>query len=418
MFFFEHKINIMKSYFQSISSRLSLFFLSLFIIFFLSVYFNQNINAAEVTDIEVQSHSNYLRVIVNINQSVNYNIVNSLQDKQYFYINIYNITKPYKKSELTFQDQRVSGIKIPYYPEHRILRVVFYASPKIQYNITTLSNPARLVIDVTEKGFAPSEIYRKKIVVIDPGHGGKSLGGRSAKKVNDAYVYEKTLTLQMAKKLKALFDSTPNITAYLTREEDKKNEKGELNYLGLKDRIVFSEKHKGDIFISIHCNDSRGHQATKVRGIEFYYWNETSSNDAAVKYLEELNNDESLDVDISNGNAKLRNLLTNVLKDKLEEWTTESAKFCELLNSSFKESAYYKYNNRGIKSARFKVLENYNMPAVLIETGFINNNDELKKLMSPTFQDMIVGRIFNSVNNYFAKEDPKFQPNSIKVSTE
>jgi N-acetylmuramoyl-L-alanine amidase len=58
------------------------------------------------------------------------------------------------------------------------------------------------------------------------------------------------------------------------------------------------------------------------------------------------------------------------------------------------------------------------MPAVLIETGFINNSEDLKRLMDPSFQDMIVKRIFNAINAYFAMEDPKFQPVYLKINSD
>ncbi len=373
--------------------------------FFITSNFAYPVN---ITDVNYQSTENFLRVVIYLNESADYNIVNSLQDKKYFYINLYNISKPYITTDIAISDQRVSSLKTAYYPEHKILRFVFYTKPTIQYNITALSKPSRLVVDISEKGFAASEIYRKKIVILDPGHGGKSLGGRSVKKVSGNYIYEKDITLKICKKVKEYFEKTQNVTVFSTRDKD--------DYISLKDRILFSEKYKGDIFVSVHCNDTRGHVFTKAKGVEFYYWNEQGSDDAAVNYLEELNNDETLEIDISSNNSKLRNILTNVLKDKLEQETTESMKFCNFLDDIFRESEYFRVNNRGIKSARFKVLENYNMPAVLVETGFINNSDEIKKLISPEFQDLVARKIFNSINKYFAKEDPKFQPTYLTLN--
>lgn len=361
----------------------------------------------EVTDVSWKQEKEYLRIIVNLSNNSNYNIVNSLQEKNYFYINIYEITSSYKFQELPINDERLRSAKSFFYPEHKILRFVFYANASINYNITSVANPPRIVIDITNEGFSPTQIYRKKIVIIDPGHGGLSLGGRSLKKVRGTYIYEKSLTLKIAKKLKELFDSSSNIIAFMTREDD--------TFVSLKDRLLFSEKYKGDVFASIHCNDTRGYKITRASGVEFYYWNEKGSTDAAVAYLEELNNDKTLEVDLSSNNTKLHNILTNVLKDKLEAETAESTKFCGYLNNAFKDFDYFNLHNRGIKSARFKVLENYNMPAVLIETGFINNNSELDYLMSSDFQQKVAVAIYNAINTYFSMEDPKFQPTLVKT---
>lgn len=385
-------------------------FMSLFAILFvtfLSAFMTVHAADIQVANVDTQSQDSFIRIVINLTENTKYNIVNSLQDKKYFYINLYNISKPYKVDSLSIKDKRVSGIRLQYFEEHKILRFVFYTNSNVYYNITNPQSPARIVVDISDKDFIPTEIYKKKIVIIDPGHGGKSLGGRSMKKINGKYVYEKDLTLSMSKKVKKLLDATPNIVTFMTRNDD--------SYLSLKERIDFSKQYKGDIFVSIHCNDTRGHQVTTAKGVEFFYWNENASTDAAIAYLEELNNDENLDNNIAVNDPKVKNILKNVLEDNLEAQITESSKVCGFLNDSFCETDYFRINNRGIKSARFKVLENYLMPSVLIETGFINNNDDFKNLTSDSFQEIIAKSIYNSIIAYFAKEDPKFQMSLLKV---
>ncbi len=282
------------------------------------------------------------------------------------------------------------------YPQSHIVRLIFYLYSPAQYEVRLTETPPALTVDIVGQS-GSARLTPKKVVIIDPGHGGDSKGARSSRKVNGRYIWEKDLNLVIAKVLKEVIDSSPNMTAFLTRTRDKD--------MTLTERIAFAEHHRGDVFISIHCNATRGYEATRAQGIELFYWNEKGSDNAAVKYLEELENEGQLNI---NGSKQNATLFRNLLKDKLEVEKNKSIEVCNNVSTALKDIAYFRKYNRGIKSARFRVLVNYYMPALLIECGFINNPTEVKHLLDRKFHVNLARSVFNGLNLYFAQKDMNF----------
>ena len=236
-------------------------------------------------------------------------------------------------------------------------------------------------------------------IVIDPGHGGKSRGARSAYKINGRYVWEKDVVLSVSKRLKHLIDASPHLVCVLTREDDY--------YVSLGERVDFAQNLNADMFVSIHCNAGPGFKPTKARGIEFFCWSERGSRNEALRFLERLENDENV------ASPKERNnqiLFTRLLRDSLTYQKEASYRLCEALDKEFRRYPYFQRYNRGIKEARFRVLANGGMPAVLIEIGFISNKYEARHLVDSHFKGIIARAIFNGINRYFASIDSNFVP--------
>jgi len=143
-------------------------------------------------------------------------------------------------------------------------------------------------------------------------------------------IWEKEVNLLIAKVLKEVINSSPNMTAFLTRTHDKD--------MTLTERIAFAERHRGDVFLSIHCNATRGYEATRAQGIELFYWNEKGSDNAAVRYLEELENEGQLNI---NGSKENATLFKNLLKDKLEVEKNKSIEVCSNISTALKHIAYF-----------------------------------------------------------------------------
>jgi N-acetylmuramoyl-L-alanine amidase len=219
-----------------------------------------------------------------------------------------------------------------------------------------------------------------KVIVLDPGHGGKDPGAEGANGLQ-----EKNIVLEIAKKLKARIEKDLDVEVLLTREDD--------SFVSLKERTAFANANDADLFISIHINAAEN---KKANGIEMYY-------------LSEAKNDES------RAAQALENSVVEEFegKEALQEYTQADYVISDLIQSAqLIESINlaYKFQNntileteardRGVKSANFFVLRGAYMPSVLMELGFISNPEEGKKLNSDAYQDKLVESMYYGIKSF------------------
>ena len=401
-----------------------------------------------MTQINVSSRKDYNRVDLQFDQPVRHNAVNSVADSGYFYIDVYGITTSYKRRVLSGTDQLLRQSEAVSYPELSVLRLAFFTIDRdVEFRVNMTANPPRLVVEAmrppgygkiaaptatptrlpgqTNSGDVagvvpspaaglPASMMRgvpgarleqasvgagaKKIVIIDPGHGGATDGARSSVLVEGRQIAEKDLTLQFASQLQRAINNTPNMVAILTRPDDRS--------LGLEERVRFAEDHTGDLFISIHMNDGSGNP--NAAGIEFYSLSDRGTTDAAVREVERRENDTG-GAPATGYTPLLKRNLTDLERNKLEDWGKEGRVLCEELERSFLGVPYFRQHNRGVKSAAFVVLQNFKMPAVLVEVGFVTNTEELARLMNPQFQQRVAERLCYGIGRYFNMLDPAFK---------
>ncbi|MGI8908653.1 MAG: N-acetylmuramoyl-L-alanine amidase family protein [Candidatus Sumerlaeaceae bacterium] len=419
--------------------------------------------AATVNSIAWDSQPQYNRFIMQFDELPKYNTVDSLQQSKLFYVDVYGLKQSYNHRLLQVDDNTLKYVDALSYPEHGVLRLVFYTKEGTSsFKVQTVNDPPRLVIDTVREGsaqpaaapnaqasasqmtgsanltvnatpvpaasalaqasFAPSTSVpnipqpssrprstgssTRKIVIIDPGHGGANSGAKSRAQVNGQSVLEKDLALQFAYQLKKAIDSSPNMVALVTRVDDSN--------VGLQERVQFAEKNEGDLFVSLHMNDGAGN--SNARGLEVYFMNDKATVDGAARAVEERENVEVGSATKKNGNSLLKELMTGYERDRLLDWQYESSAFCRHLEQAMLTIPYYSANYRGIKSANFAVLKNFMMPAVLLEIGFITNAEDLKFLVNPEFQQVTAIVVFNAINSYFAYTDQSFKPQQRNVS--
>ncbi|MCX7048547.1 MAG: N-acetylmuramoyl-L-alanine amidase [Candidatus Sumerlaeota bacterium] len=251
---------------------------------------------------------------------------------------------------------------------------------------------------------------RKKIIIIDPGHGGKSWGAVSAKLPGLGYLNEKDIVMKVSLELEKLIKQSSNMTPSLTRRDD--------TYISLNERCEFSKQHNGDLFISIHCN-AAGLGEPSAHGVEFYYLNPKGESSTAHHMLEDLENDRGIvDVKKTPGAGDLANILKGLTESRMAEYASESRRFTDVMNRQFQTASYPGFTkyNRGPKSANFNVLRQATpRAAMLLEIGYLSQAEEARHLADDAFQKMVARLVFNALNDYFADRDPDFKPTRVAL---
>ena len=299
------------------------------------------------------------------------------------------------------------------------VRVVLDIDNIKDYKIFRLHDPFRIVVDVsgaeearTEEKKTTAKIETKtvgkgirkpespddtftlarqlglsvKTIVIDPGHGGKDPGCY----INKA-IQEKDIVLKLAKKLKGIIEARLGCDVFLTRNEDV--------FLPLDERTAFANVKKADVFISLHVNS---HKQGEIFGLETYFLNMATDERAVMLAAKENATSEK---NISDLQSILNSLMLNT---KISESSKLSYKIQDGIMSGINKN-YKTSKSLGVKQAPFYVLIGAEMPAILIETGFISNTIERKRLQSDKYHEILANGIVEGIESYINSIKPANQ---------
>lgn len=226
----------------------------------------------------------------------------------------------------------------------------------------------------------------KHIVVLDAGHGGHDTGaiGKNAK--------EKDIVLAITKKVGEYINKNLSDTKVIfTRDDDF--------FVPLDQRAAIANKNNADLFVSIHANSNKN---TKPFGTETFAMGlhksqsnlDVAQKENSVIVMEQDYNTKYEGFDPSSAESYIIfSLMQNVYLDK-------SLKLASMVQDEFRDKA--KRFDRGVKQAGFLVLWHTKMPSILIETGFISNEEEEKYLMSKEGQDYLASAIYRAIKGYFS----------------
>ncbi|MCG8470614.1 MAG: N-acetylmuramoyl-L-alanine amidase [Desulfobacterales bacterium] len=308
--------------------------------------------------------------------------------------------------ELPFKgDPRVTTIRTA--PKtNDTVRVVVDARSISHYTIFSLKAPHRIVIDVwgeKAKGksapkastpanvpdFRPDDLAKQlalgvRRIVIDPGHGGKDGGAPGYYKG----VTEKKVVLAIAKKLAAKLKKELKCEVILTRNSDR--------FLTLEQRTSFANKKRADLFISIHANASRNR---KAYGVETYFLN-LAKDRASINVAARENATSEKNI------SDLHTILNSLMKNAKINESSRLARYVQTSLVGSLKGKYSKIQDKGVKQAPFYVLLGARMPAILVETAFISNKRECKRLTSSAYQNRICDGIVKGVKRYIESTHP------------
>jgi len=234
------------------------------------------------------------------------------------------------------------------------------------------------------------KVARLATVVIDPGHGGEDPGARGRHGSR-----EKDITLLIARRLKALMDAEPNMRAMLTRDADF--------YLPLQTRVDKARKVRADLFVSIHAD---AFVRPDARGSSVFALSERRATSEAARWLAKKENDADLIGGVNLGGKD--DYVKRTILDLSQTATIDYS--LRLGNAVLRQLASVNTLHKGqVEQASFAVLKAPDIPSILVETAFISNPEEEKRLNDEEYQDKLARAILGGIREYFAKHPPRPQ---------
>jgi len=370
-----------------------------------------------IKDIRYWSNPSYTRIVVDADNetSFRHKLLEkdpTIEKPQRLYIDLDHscLGKTFAKT-IPINDNLLENVRAGQYTSDTVRVVIDIKSFK-SYKIFSLKNPFRIVIDVwgetgtpatyseetnqkdlyvpeNGKKITPSAIAKQlslgvKRIVIDPGHGGHDYGAPGYARG----AHEKHIVLSISKKLAAKIRERLNCEVIMTRSQDR--------FLTLEERTAIANTQNADLFLSLHTNASRDR---KAYGIETYFLN-LATDDDAIRVAAKENATSTKNI------SDLQTILMDLMQNaKINESSRLAAHVQDSVYKNMKKN-YNLIKNKGVKQAPFYVLLGAQMPAILVETAFISNERECKRLMSSVYQDRLCDAIVEGIKNYIRETNP------------
>lgn len=352
---------------------------------------------AKVTDIRHWSAPDYTRVVIDVDEQVSYSSHLLRADPELgtpprLYVDLKSARMaPSLEEMIPIRDGLLRKVRTGHF-KPGVVRVVLDIESIERHKIFSLSDPFRIVVDVTgqeeRESSPPGTVENKnftlaqqlglgvKRVVIDPGHGGKDPGAMGSR------LREKDVVLAISRKLREKLERELKLEVILTRNSDV--------FLPLEERTALANTKKADLFVSIHTN---AHRNRRLHGVSTYILNVATDAEAArVAALENATSTKRI--------SDLEKILNDLM---LNAKINESTRLAHLVQQGLVEKLRAKYDkvkDLGVRQAPFYVLIGAQMPCLLVETSFISNSREAARLATPAYQDAVAEGIAKGIDSY------------------
>jgi N-acetylmuramoyl-L-alanine amidase len=364
--------------------------------------------ATTIDGVRLSQSSADTRLVFDLSDKINYHLF-TLNNPERLVIDLKYTKQPKSLALPSLKNTPIRNIRYAEWDKNT-LRIVLDLSKSLKYSSQTLSpnkkRPHRLVVDlhdststkaVTKVAEKPHPAIVKKeilpaprrdiVIAIDAGHGGQdsgALGSRGTK--------EKDVVLAIARRLAKLVNNEPGMRAYLTRDSD--------TFVTLRQRIKRAHDHNADMFISIHAD---AFHKKRARGASVFVLSERGASSEAAQLLADKENAADLAGGISLEDKD--DLLASVLLDLSQTASLEaSLEVANTVLSGLKRVGHV--HKKHVESAAFVVLKSPDIPSVLVETAFISNPDEERKLKSSSHQNKLARAMLSGIRNYFQRNPP------------
>ena len=357
--------------------------------------------SATITNARVWPAPDHTRLVLEVSAGVEHKLF-TLSNPSRIVVDLSNVKSLTDLSDLSLNGSPIKRIRTAV-RNNKDLRIVLDISRSVTPKSFTLKPNQqygnRLVLDLHENKSAakkPSVVksvdQQKKrdiIIVIDAGHGGEDPGA-----LGPGRVKEKTVVLAIAKELQKLVNSKPGFKAKMTRNGDY--------YIGLRQRTKLARKHNADLLVSIHADAFHKPQAN---GASVYALSKRGSTSEAARWLAKKENSADLIGGIISLDDK-DDVLASVLLDLSMTGSLKASLGvgAHVLQSMGRMARLHK---KGVEQAGFVVLKSPDIPSILVETGFISNPSEAKRLKTRKYQKQMANAIFNGVYKHFTTTPPQ-----------
>lgn len=384
----------------------------------------QETGLAAVKDIRHWSTPNYTRVVVDLDNSIKYHhrllkADPDLHKPRRLYLDLLSarVTADIE-SAVPIKDGLLQRARAAQYQKDTV-RVVLDIESLGGYKVFHLHDPFRIVVDVrrsdeaqtsdgskkaashkrtVRRGVRKADVPKPSVslarqlglnvkrIVIDPGHGGKDPGCNSS-----GGIKEKDIVLNIARILARKIEAEIGCEVFLTRNKDV--------FLPLERRTAIANMKKADLFISLHIN---AHRNRNIWGLETYFLNMATDERSVMVAARENATSEK---NISDLQAILNDLMLNTK-------INESSRLAHAVQKGMLtqvQRRYKRVRDLGVKQAPFYVLIGAEMPAILVETGFLTNRTEQKRLRSKTYQEAVAEGISAGLRTYIESIDQAYK---------
>lgn len=363
--------------------------------------FITSVNAAEIGSVRLSQTAEKTRIVFDIKGAIDYKVF-QLKNPQRLVIDVANVPKKPKLSHLKLKNSPITTMRAAHRNGNDLRIVLDLKKAVSQKHFTLKANKPsnnRLVIDLyankPDKSRSVEEVIeqtnRKIVIAIDAGHGGKDPGALGPNRMR-----EKIVVLQISKRLEKLFDKDPNYDAILVRTGDY--------YLAHRKRTKIARDNKADFFISIHAD---AFTDPRANGASVYALSNRGATSEAARFLAKKQNN----TDLIGGATALSlgdkdEMLAGVLLDlSMTATMSTSLDAGKLVLKQMGSVA--RLHKKKVEQAGFLVLKSPDIPSLLIETGFISNKAEARKLASADYQQRMAKAIYNGLDQYYSMHPPE-----------
>ncbi len=360
-----------------------------------------NATKTTIEGIRLWRAPDHTRLVFDLSAMVEHKIF-TLDNPERLVIDVKHAHLTASSSQLKLANTPITGLRSAMFDKDS-LRIVLELREKINPRSFVLARNEqygdRLVIDLYDRNKQTSKTVgdvlagqkaRDIVIAIDAGHGGDDPGATGPKRQR-----EKNVVLAIARSLQGKVDREPGFRAVMVRDGDY--------YIPLRKRTDIARKHRADLMISIHAD---AFNQASANGASVYALSTRSATSETASYLAKRENRADLIGGV--GGVSLIDkdkVLAGVLLDLSMTATLESSLGVgtQVVKSL---GGVTRLHKKRVEQAGFVVLKSPDIPSILIETGFISNPKEARRLSQPAYQQKMAGAIFSGVKRYFQHKPP------------
>lgn len=353
--------------------------------------------AVGVHDVRLWRAPDHTRIVFDLTGPAQHKLI-ELQNPSRIVLDIANTTLTDELKSLDWQDTPVARIRSGVRDDSNLRVVLDLKTPVDPRSFSLKANPKtgdRLVVDLYDKKTQKTAVKksvkqsakRDVVIAIDAGHGGEDPGA-----IGPGRVREKVVVMEIAKELQRLLAADRGFAPTLLRDGDY--------YVSLKGRRDLARKRQADLLVSIHADAFRLKQAN---GASVYALSTRGASSTAASYLAQRENAADLI-----GGVRLNDkddMLAGVLADLSMTSTLDTS--LKLGHSVLRNvDNVAKLHKQNVEQAGFAVLKSPDIPSILVETGFISNPAESRKLASSSYQKKMARAIHRGIRDWFVAHPP------------